>query len=229
MGAKSTAASPTFLHVLDLFLARGAKLPEGIVNYVAKSVTSLGHRRAIISTLVEKFGALASCRSHTQARGDNALHCLLKYNESADTADILKPLSFLVENGCDVPLPKSSGDTPLQVAIENGYLSVARGVLPRISQLYSYVDRLKPFPGDGNGNGIFHRLCRRSDDRFPEKVKLLQEARYDVARNINWSNNKGFTPLGIALRNTSSNPATISCLLGLGDEFAPAVQLNGRQ
>ena len=216
-----TAAFPTFLHVLDLFLAHGAKLPADIVNYVARNFRSLGHECtiAILTTLVENFGA--SCRSHTQVRGDNALHCLLKYNKGADTEEILTVVSFLVENGCDVHARNSSGDTPLQVAVENGHLSVVRGVLTQITRPYVYADHLKLYPGDTNMNAILHRLCQCDslwDGQFKDKVKLLQEAGYDFTRDINRPNRKGFTPLCIALL-LANDPAIIPCLLDLGASF----------
>lgn len=143
-------ASPSFLHVLvEHFLAQGAELPADMVNYVAKNFQSLDQGRAIatLAYLVEN----ASCRSQTVG-GDNALHCVLKHNLSyPDPETVMKVASFLMRNSCDIHAPNSSGETPLQVAVENGHLSVARSVLEQATVPYC-VGHTIPYRGDAQGN-----------------------------------------------------------------------------
>ncbi|KAF9231045.1 hypothetical protein BU15DRAFT_82883 [Melanogaster broomeanus] len=109
----------------------------------------------------------------------------------------------------------------------NGYLSIARILLDRFAQLHADITLAESVSGDARGNTLLHRLCYKlqrgdpvTDVHFMDRVKLLQEAGYDLARHANALNNQGYTPLGIVIQSRKHCPAIFSYLLHWGARFS---------
>ncbi|KAF9232181.1 hypothetical protein BU15DRAFT_81525 [Melanogaster broomeanus] len=214
---------------VDFVIDQGAELPDDIVNCCVTGCPCIRPRSAMscLVHLVRVHGA--SCQAHT-IRGDNALHCLLSKDVKRwqPPEEPEEQFLFLLENGCDFHSTGSSGLTVLGTAIENGYLTIARILLDRFAQLYADITLAESDPGDAEGNIILHRLCYKlqhppsvvTDTNFLDRVKLLQETRYDLMRHVNAQNNKGYTPLGIVLRSRKHCPAIVSYLLQFGANFS---------
>ncbi|KAF9232179.1 hypothetical protein BU15DRAFT_81523 [Melanogaster broomeanus] len=217
-------------HTVDFLIDQGAQLPDDIVNYWVTGTPSLRHVSAMtfLVRLVKVHGA--SCQACT-TRGDNALHCLLSHDVE-DWGSLEEPVeqfSFLLENGCDFRATGSSGLTIFEIAIENGYLTIARILLDRFAQLHADIALAESDPGDAEGNTILHRLCYTlsfrgfmTDTNFLDRTKLLQEAGYDLVRHVNAPNNLGYTPLCIVLQFQFRKhcPAIVSYLLHSGAKFS---------
>ena len=225
---------------VEFLVAHGAQLPFDIINYSVMNV--LLPRRAgfylmtVLVPLVRTYGA--SCRSVTLG-GDNALHCMLK--EDPGSPDTSYPVAkFLLENGCEIRAADSLGATPLQLAIENGHLSTAQLILSQLSVTPIDLGIIIPHAVDPKGNGILHRLCGKlrgiepiEDDEFMGRLAMLLGVAYDLAKDINRPNHKGFTPLCIILgadknefppANDKTIPV-ISLLLDIGARFSDVTPL----
>ncbi|KAF9231976.1 hypothetical protein BU15DRAFT_81761 [Melanogaster broomeanus] len=183
--------SAQVISVVSSFLSdQGAQLPDDIVNYCFASTPYQGNSSAmsLLVRLVSIHGA--SCQARNIG-GDNALHCLLSReleNWPQFQKEPIEELLFLLEKGCDFHATSSSGVTVLGIAIENGYLSIARILLDRFAQLH--VDITLADSGDARGNTLLHRLCYKlqhgalvTDVHFMDRLKLLQEAGYDLAKH----------------------------------------------
>ncbi|KAF9235441.1 hypothetical protein BU15DRAFT_77937 [Melanogaster broomeanus] len=210
---------------VDFLIEQGAELPDDIVNYYVAGAR-FGMKSFV--RLVKVHGA--SCQART-IRGDNALHCLLSGDVKLcePPKELVKQFSFLLQNGCDFYATGSSGLTVLGTAIQNGYLTIARILLDRFAQLHVDITLAESDPGDAEGNTILHRLCykltfsfrdRMTDTNFLDRVKLLQEAGYDLARHVNALNNDGYTPLGIVIQSRKHFPVIVSYLLQFGAKFS---------
>ena len=232
------------LESVELFVAHGAQLPIDIINYSVTNNILLFHWGAglylttVLIPLVRTYGA--SCRSVTQG-GDNALHCILK----KDSLNLHPHASYLVtklllENGCDIRATNLWGATPLQLALENGHLSSAQLILSQLSVSPIDLGITIPHAIDPKGNGILHRLCGKlwefweiGEDEFLDRLTMLQEVAYDLAKDINRPNHKGFTPLCIILgayrhelsRASDETMRVISLLLDLGARFSDVTPL----
>ncbi|KAF9233772.1 hypothetical protein BU15DRAFT_79797 [Melanogaster broomeanus] len=218
-----TAARLSTLRVVEFFIDQGAQLPYDVVNYcvTGNAFRTCGSEMSLLVRLVTIHGA--SCQART-IRGDNALHCLLSRDSSSREEEPIGEALFLLENGCDVHATSSSGVTVLETAIENGYLSIAQILLHQRAQPHADIT---PAGSDTRGNTVLHRLCykirsrrRLTDPNFMDRVKLLQEAGYDLARHANILNNQGHTPLGIVLRSRDPCPAIVSYLVHSGAKFS---------
>ncbi|KAF9231048.1 hypothetical protein BU15DRAFT_68666 [Melanogaster broomeanus] len=176
--------------VVDFLIDKGAELPDDVVNYCVTGLPYIRHGSAMSSLvrLVTVYGA--SCQAHT-TRGDSALHCLLSEDMVLwqPPEEPVEQFSFLLENGCDFHATGSLGLTVLGTAIMNGYLSIARILLDRFAQSHADIILTGPDPGDAQGNTFLHRLCYKpkysfgrvvTDTNFLDRVKLLQEAGYDL-------------------------------------------------
>ena len=229
---------------VDILVAHGAQLLTDIINYSVMNPILFFpwggdfHLTRVLIPLVRTYGA--SCRSITLG-GDNALHCLLKkdsLNLHPDS-DAPHPVAkFLLENGCDIRAANSSGATPLQLAIENGHLSTAQLILSQLSASPIDLSIIIPHAVDSEGNSILHHLCGKlhywgEDEVVMDRLTMLQEVAYDLAKDINRPNHKGFTPLCIVLgaSHYTHTPASdksirvISVLLDLGARFPDVTPL----
>ncbi|KAF9244218.1 hypothetical protein BU15DRAFT_59544 [Melanogaster broomeanus] len=148
----------------------------------------------LLVRLVTAYGA--SCQART-IRGDNALHCLLSSNFDhrhwlvPDEGEPVEELLFLLEKGCDFHA------TDITLA-----------------------------ESDAQGNTFLHRLCYAeignfvTDINFIHRVKLLQEAGFDLQRHANTPNNAGYTPLYIILQRPEPHPVIVLYLLHSGAKFS---------
>ena len=234
------AAHHAMLDGIKLLVAHGAQVPIDIVNYSvtngALSFVDVDHYVTnSLVLLVKRYGA--SCRLVTQG-GENALHHMLKFESRLPHAPS-SVARFLLENGCDFRATNSLGATPLQLAIENGHLPTALLILSRLPASSVGSTSFIPHTVDYEGNGILHRLGGRllGPDRrinvaqFKERLAMLQEVGYDLAKDINRENHKGFTPLCIILGTRcheslpDNDPTIISILLDLGARFSDVTPL----
>ncbi|KIJ63611.1 hypothetical protein HYDPIDRAFT_29402 [Hydnomerulius pinastri MD-312] len=232
------------LDAVEFLIGRGARLPADIVNEAAKH---LSKSNQLVTRLVLQHGA--GVRTCT-ANGDTALHSLLGGSTSLSEPEILQTAQFLWDEGCDIQAINLSGVTPLHIAARKGYTSIVHylldeGAQPPADIAFAVVQNLDPSireisrmllrrtidPGtksvlrDPKGNSLLHVLCGQlhhiTDDAFLERVQLLQEGGHDLEGCGNATNNKGFTPLEIALVPSQANhPAAISYLIGIGAHFS---------
>ncbi|KAF9231120.1 hypothetical protein BU15DRAFT_82805 [Melanogaster broomeanus] len=216
------------LPLTEFLLDQGAQLPDDIINHVCwvDWIGGPSTLMALLICLVKNHGA--SCQAWT-ACGDNALHILLQGQGPLATqgSEPIQEFLFLMENGCDFLATGSLGITVLGIAIENGHTSIAGSLISPVARPHAHRES---DPGDAEGNTILHRLCYRlrfrrlyNDDlegTWVNKVELLQEAGFDLAKNVNKPNHDGFTPLYIVLEGGGHHPVVVSHLLRLGAKFS---------
>ncbi|KAF9231979.1 hypothetical protein BU15DRAFT_81765 [Melanogaster broomeanus] len=223
------AAMQCELPYVQFLIDQGAQLPHDIINHVCWGAVGYDYRPVMTLLVYLVRGHGASCQART-AHGDNALHVLLWQEQFQPLA--IEPMAeflFLVENGCDFHATNSSGITVVGTAIEHGYNAIARSLISRLAQPGAHRD-MQPDLGDFKGDTILHRLCHRLPSRWKsvdekehiwmKKVELLQEAGFDLTRNVNTPNNQGFSPLCIVLQGWRCHPAIVSRLLHLGAKFS---------
>ncbi|KAF8441582.1 ankyrin repeat-containing domain protein [Boletus edulis BED1] len=136
--------------------------------------------------------------------GDSVLHATLRVpgeyfarNDDADEGDILEVIKLLVDLGCDPFEVDSRGMAPLRIAVERGYISVARylynlgshppdflvtlmDTLPSwsvVPMIYLLVENgANPLVRNGDGDSLLHVALQchsNNDDKALEAARVL--------------------------------------------------------
>ncbi|KAF8133986.1 ankyrin repeat-containing domain protein [Boletus edulis] len=152
--------------------------------------------------------------------GDSVLHAILHYGAiDPSEDDILEAVKLLVDLGCNPLEADFHGNTPLRIAIERGYISVAQYLLPLgeplPSDLFVTLNRVQsdwyttsmihflvengvdPLVHTASGDTLLHIVLQflYDDDKALEVVKVLVDHHCDPLE----ANSYGTTPVNIAV------------------------------
>ena len=163
--------------------------------------------------------------------GDSVLHVALQCSNDEDVA--FEAVKLLVGYGCD-PLEANRGNTPLHIAVERGYISVARYLLTLGAALPSDLlvtlnrnqlrwgttsmiqflvkNEIDVFAHSSDGDSVLHIVlrCFNDDEETLECVKVLVGCGCDPLE----TNSHGNTPLHIAVQRGHISVARYLLVLG---------------
>ncbi|KAF9233918.1 ankyrin repeat-containing domain protein [Melanogaster broomeanus] len=210
---------------IRFFINIGAALPRDIIHEATQGPES--RRRAVIKLLMSAGGDASALTES----GDSPLHTLLSTtmdcNPSLSGCTCLEDAQLFVDAGCTLDVANGAGQTPMHLAVMNGYLSVLRffmdvGARLPADTVHATVKSARWYRGrrdpamlrlilhsgadasvlTGSGDSALHTLFRascwsNSDCGCGELAQILMEA----GCSCEATNYAGESPVQLAVKN----------------------------
>ena len=213
--------------VARYLLTLGVSLPPDIL--VASTSPIHLQTTDILPLLIENGVDLLACTGN----GDSVLHIMLQ--SIYDDAEALEAVKFLISHGCDPLEANLCGRTPLDIAVQQGHISVAKYLLtlgasvpPDILVASTPPTHILPFLVENGvnllartdgGDSVFHVMLQSIYD----DAKALEAVKFLISHGCNplEANLCGRTPLDIAVQRGHVSVARY--LLTLGASVPPDI------